>query len=578
MIYYSFTAFFNISYFYYFCLIEIKNYTMTKKLLQVITVFFILTGISMFTACEDPNTQEPPQEEPDTPEKPDDPKDTTELKSVLFEIELTDLNPTGVNMRVMPIDYEGGYYFDVLKSESYEYASDNGWQGFLDYTFGSIAEANMITIEEVLKSLTSYGTDEWTFMGLDYNTDYYAVVMGIDSLGQLTSEIVSEPFKTPNVEMSLNTFEITVSNATYNGADYTIVPSNKEEAYFSCIVSKVIADQFTTDEELAAYCMSIFPDVNAMLKKGDMSYTNDGMCQPGREFYVIAFGFESGVVTTPIAKESFATITDGDPATCEFTFKTGIITHDRAEVFVTPSNQFNVFFVNIIATEDINFFMEEYNTTDRQAMMNRYWTEEFLPVISQEMTPAQFADMASIWGDIVGGTDAIDFKFLSKETEYIVYAVCLDAEGNPAGDFHFSEPFTTESEIVSQATADIEVLAYFNGSELTGEYNYKGFAVVVCSITVSEDAVNWYSDLFANDVSSSNRYNLLNNLVGDYSLSEKNVKTMIKIAYWDDPCSALAVAQDADGNYGLVDIEVITCKKSEALKAEEFEKYLEMME
>ncbi len=555
---------------------------MTKKLLQLLTVLFILTGISIFTACEDPNT-EPPQEEPvgpDNPDNPDDPQnpsDTTKPAGELFLIELTDLNATGVNMRVEPVDYNGGYYFDVVKIDTYDYCFEYGWQGFMDYTVNSVAESNMMTPEEVLRGITSFGADEWTFMGLDYNTDYYAVVMGIDSVGTVCTEIVSKAFKTPDVEMSENTFEITISNATYDGADYTIAPSKKDEPYFSCIINKVVADECGTDEELAQYCLGLFPDVNEMLSTGDISHTNDGMCQPGREFYVVVFGYDSGVITTSVAKESFATITDGDPATCQFSFELGIVTHDEAEVYVTPSNQFNAFFTELIKVEDLNFIMELTGNEDRQAAMEYYWKEEYLASIASEITPAQFVDIACVWGDHVGGTSYMNFKFLTKETEYIAWSVCLDAEGNPAGDFYFSEPFSTESEIISEATADIEVLAYFNGSELEGEYKNKGFAVVVCSITPSDDAVNWYSDLFAGDVSESARRDVLNNLVGDYSISEKNAKIMIKIAYWDDPCSALAIAQDADGNYGLVDCEVITCLKSEARPAEEFQQYLDMM-
>ncbi len=539
----------------------------------------MLAGASLFTSCDDPNTQEPPQEEPvgpDSPQKPEEPTDST-VTGTLFEIELTGLNATGVNMRVVPVDYEGGYYFDVLRTDNYEYCEANGWQDFIDYTVASIAENNLMTVEEVLKGITSFGADEWTFMGLNQNTDYYAVVMGIDSVGKLCTEIVSEVFHTPDVEMSENTFEITITNETYDGADYTVIPSDKEEYYFSCIVSKVVADQYNVDEALAAYCMSIFPDVNAMLSKGDISYENEGMCQPGRDFYVVAFGYDSGVITTPVAKKSFSTITDGDPSTCEFTFEIGKVTHDEAHVAVTPSNQYNVFFMELIRSDDLEFFKQEYNSEDLQEVMGRFWKEEFLPMISMDMGAAQFVDMVCIWGGLVGGTDHMTFSFLSMETEYIAWAVCLDAEGNPVSDFYFSEPFTTENEIISSATSDIEILGYFDGSELEGEYHNDGFAVVVCSITPSDDAVTWYSDLFAGDLSESSRRNHIKNLT-EYSISEQNTRLMIKIAYWDTPCSALSVAQDADGNYGMVDCEVMYCDESRALPADKFTQYLDMLE
>ncbi len=494
-----------------------------------------------------------------------------------FAIELYDLYATGVTMRVTPLDNERGYYFDVLDEENYAYYDANGWQELISYTLQGIMNDYQMSAQEAVDAITSLGPDEWTFQNLEHNTRYYAVVLGLETSGAITADFVAEEFCTPDVAMSENTFEITVSNASRNGADYTVVPSMKDEAYFTTIVSRAVADEFATDSEIADYCLSLVPVVGDMLRTGDYNHRNDGFCQPGRDFYVVAFGYDSGVVTTPVAKAEFSTTTDGDPASCTFGFEIGTVTHDTAEVAVTPSNQFNVFFWEAISREDLEFFQWLYEAeegiTDLQEVMAMYWRTEVLELVCDEsgMTPAQFVDMAALWGDAVGGTDATTLTFLDEESEYLLWAVCLDAYGNPVGDFHFSEPFTTDKEVISPAMAEIKVVGYFNGDELTGEWHMENQAVVVMEITPNDDAVEWYSDFYAGDVSFSERYNLIKNLT---TYSGVYMPTMlIRTTPWEQFCSAASVAKDADGNFGEVSVEVLLCTKSEARPAAEFEQY-----
>ncbi len=485
-----------------------------------------------------------------------------------FDIILTDLNATGVNMRVEPIGYDGGYYFDVLSEENYAYYNENGWQELIDYTVYNIANDYQMPYEEALAAIMSFGADEWTFYGLEYDAAYYAVVMGLDGEGAICTEIEIEPFRTPDVEIVDNTFEITVSNVTYTGVEYTVVPSNKEETYFTCTISKVVADELALDEAIAGYCLSIYPDPNEQLKRGDYTSRGSGGHQPGRDFYAVAFGYTQGVVTTDVTKVAFSTPTDGDPATCTFEISVGNVTHNSARVSVKPSNEYNVYFTELIAVEDVEALKEYIGSDDMQDVMETYWNDGILPMITEGygMSPAQFADMMCMWGEY--GTK---YGYLDMATEYMAFAVCLDAYGQPVGDFYLSESFTTETEVISSATAEIKVIGYFNGDEIEGEWNLPGEAVVVMEITPSDDAECWYSDLFAYDVSGSSRYNHIQNLTvygGEYM-----PRILIKSTPWNFECTALSVAQDADENFGLVSWEVFECYKDNALPTEDFYEY-----
>ncbi len=499
-----------------------------------------------------------------------------ETDDAMFSIELYDLYATGVTMRVTPKENGRGYYFDILTEENFTYYTEHGWQELIDYTVHGIANDYGMSAEEAVEAITSLGPDEWTFKTLTNDTAYHAVVIPIDTAGDVNAEIVEEPFATPKVEGSDNTFSITVGNAGHDGADFTVTPSS-DDPYFVNIVSKAVADEFHTEDELTAYCTGTVPVVDEFVQSGKYNLANQHFCQPGRDFYVVVFGYDAGVVTTPVSKAEFSTTTDGDPASCTFRFETGTVTHNTAEVAVTPSNQYNVFFWEAIATEDLEFFRELYaeeeGITDLQDVMAMYWQTEVLEVMCDEtdMTAAQFVDMAALWGGAVGGTDLSTLTFLDEQTEYVAWAVTIDAYGQPVGEFMFSEPFTTSKEVVSPARADIRIVGCFNGDELTGEWHTENNAVVVMEITPSADAVEWYSDFYAGDVSYSDRYNLIKNLT-EYS-GNYCPEILIRTTPWEYYCSAISVAKDAAGNFGEVSCEVDLFYRSKARPAEEFEQY-----
>ncbi len=503
-----------------------------------------------------------------------------------FDIVLDNITATSAYMGVTPKGYSGGYYFDVLTVESYAYNIEHGFEALIEYTVNSIMENDDdVTREDALRQMTSHNSDEWDFLGLDQGTEYYAVAMGIDANGRVCTGVKSKRFQTVKVDMSANTFNITVSNVTHDGADYRIVPSVKTESYVAGFINKSVADEFKSDDEIVEWCLSIVQDPSSITFKGDLDYTNQHLCQPGRDYYVVAFGYESGVVTTPVAKQLFSTTVDADPATCTFDIKVSNVTHNSATVSVTPSNRYNVFFWDIISVSDLEVFKSAFNVTSNEEAMAKGWEEELLPSMCGEMsaTPAQIVDVLCTWGNAVGGTDTYN-RNLKSDTRYVVWAVALDANGKAEGKFAISEPFTTSQEVISSvATVDLSIVEYFDGGEIINHYGdavkdlniLKDYAVAIVDVVPSTGAESWYAGIFGEDLTNAARQSCLNSLI-KYGGGVKNSRTVIGTAYWDDafPNTVLAVGCDANGDLGEVARLVFTCSKDKAKPAEDFAKYL----
>ena len=135
-------------------------------------------------------------------------------------------------MKVGPSDNDAVYYYDVLSKQ----ILDQHHSGDLAvYMKNAMAEAvkNYGSVEEALKKLGSQGESNYAFEGLDPNTDYLAFAAGLDAAGEVNTKIESKTFKTKELAAGA-TFEVKFT-CYYNGADFTITPSDLEFPYYSAI-------------------------------------------------------------------------------------------------------------------------------------------------------------------------------------------------------------------------------------------------------------------------------------------------------------------------------------------------------
>ena len=497
-----------------------------------------------------------------------------EDKSV-FDIKIYEITAVGADVEIAPIDYEGGYYFDALNEESYNYFKIAGFQKFIDNEVSKRMVTYNISKSEALESMLSYSNDGFTFMTLYPDTKYYVVAMGVDEEGVLSTDVIVKSFNTNNVEQSKNTFDITIGEISYNGAAFDVKPSVARDKYFVDVWNKAIVDELG-DKEFIKYCVDVYQSMGMMDMKctmGAKSYSNTGEYQPGRDYYVVAFGFDDGYPTTGLTKKQFSTTGGEGAANCTFQMEVTNVRYDRATISVLPSDRYCVYATDLIRKDELEQLMAAESLTQQQALARVL--SNLLDTVQSDLqiTRAEATEVITFYGaaeDNTTGKHEYTRAYLKEQTEYIAWAVTVDTYGKPLSQFVVSEPFTTPKEVVSTAKATVSVKKYFDGAMLSSAGYPDSQAVVPITVEVSDNAAHWYVALYANDITDASRQTIISNLMRS---GRQDVSPFVTTSVWNTEVTAVAIAVDADGNFGEPSFQVFTCRKADAAPASEFDEY-----
>ncbi len=490
-----------------------------------------------------------------------------------FEIKIYEITAIGADVEILPQEYDGRYYFDALTEESYNYFKVAGFQKFIDNEVSKRMTSLEVSKEDALDGMLSMANDGFTFQTLYPDTKYYIVAMGVGDDGMLTTEVSVKSFKTNNVAQSGNTFKIEITDVSYDSASFKITPSLGKDKYFVDIWSKAIVDELG-DKEFIKYCVDVYQSMGMIETQcviGERTFSNMTSCQPGRDYYIVVFGFDDGYPTTSLTKKAFSTKAGDDPATCTFEIEVSNVLHDRATIAVTPSDKYCVYASDMVRKDELELLMTTESLTQQQALARVL--SDLLDTVQSDLqiTRAEATEVITYFGaeeDNPSGRREETRRYLKEQTEYVVWAVAVDTYGRPLSQFAVSESFTTPREIVSTATATVSVEKYFDGGMLDG-YSDKQ-AVVPVKVTPSADAAHWYVALYATDVTGASRATIISNLTSSGYLDEN---PLIATSVWNMEITAVAIAVDADGNFGEPSFQVLTCTKDGAAPASEFDEY-----
>ena len=400
-----------------------------------------------------------------------------------------------------------------------------------------------MTKEQVLSRILSAGDDSYGFTGLEANSVYYAVAMCIDSEGMICGEVVSQMFTTGNVEQSLNTFDLQVGGTTYTGVSFSIKPTIASEQYILIPWNKRLVDQMT-DEEFIKHCIKSRSDIESYLRSGEQSGTLDG-CVPGRDYYLVAFGYNGGLATTGLTKVPFTTKAGGDPALCTFTFNVTSIQYDRATIEVLASEKHNVFFWNVVEKQYYNRIVGELGAVQA---MNTVLAESLAPFAQDFGNIYDALELVSSYDDVsVEGT----VYGLQQGTEYIPWAVCIDNDGNAVASFVMGESFRTKADNIAECKVSVKG-SFYEGND--------GKAVLVSTVTPDDKCAGFYNVIFQGDLTGTARQTMLNNVIRDNYFRNLNPCQFDRCA-WNQVVTAVAVGFDAEGNFGEIAMDVFTPTK-----------------
>lgn len=507
-----------------------KQHRFFHALLQGLFAGF--AAVSLLTGCSDSKTDTPAPKPDPEPEPP---------TAVTFTITLGSYDQQGVSLKVTPSDEQASYYCNLFEASTFEGLSDDALRTFIQ---GLEAEA----------SLLHTGTGEFTLAReLTPDTEYRILVAGHDTTAGFTGDFaLSEPFavEAPD-EPEPFTFE--VKEVTYNSASILVKPLDASMSYFIDVRDAASVDQMG-DEKLIEELLNLYGGAMAWLftYQGETTISSGvdfGSLQPDTEYYVAAFGYDeaSNSASTKLAKMKFKTAAAGDPTQNTFTFDITDVTSNGADVTVHPSDASVLYIWDVIT--DANYKSYGQNNDGLRKYLNDYIESQ----ISTSFPTRE--DVVAVCG--VRGENNFRYESLQPGTTYYIWAICVDASGNPTADPALSESFTTGEEVVSTATATLVFDKYYDGSELykldQNLYaSYNGKAYVPATVERSADAVTWYTIYTSTNIMDTEAYTdtvLRSILAGQ---GNEGVETPHYAVAWDTEVYFLAAAKDAAGNMGPV--------------------------
>ena len=387
-------------------------------------------------------------------------------------------------------NYTDKYFFNVTPKVLFDKDYNGDARAFAEDYIAQVkqlAELSEKTFGDMYLILSYSGKMEGTVPSLASETEYIAIVFGVDINGLITTGVASETFKTekdPGVQKSDMTFEINVKQPTGTSAIVEVTPSKDDEYYFFTAINKSQLSTTVggdTDEAILNYYSKLF---DAHLKdesfedfasknfsKGKDSY-NFAALPDNCDYLVVAFGVtyhgEICMATTDLARKEFKTGEGAQkPGEKDIEIVVNKLTATDLEFTVVPSDD-NLYFVY-----DWHSYDEFKGLTDEEIMTK---------VIKERSGEGLFWYTAS-----KGSMTRHNFNPLTTGKEYIIYAFYVEKDPNneysavpssglfkkivvpgegeaqePALSFTISEDEVTTSSLKATVTPSDATVKYFS--------------------------------------------------------------------------------------------------------------------
>ena len=270
------------------------------------------------------------------------------------------------------------------------------------------------SVELALQEITYTGinTDKYD---LDAETEHFVIAVPVDTnKGIMTAYPTVKTFATEEIGASSNVISITVSDIKPREATITVVPSNDDPYIVAFFESAYYEGK--SDKEIIDDYFSHYPPTPA---GGEFTYTMTGL-NPNTEYFVAAFGYEGGVVTTELFKEYFATL---EEKSADITVELNIVgIFDLAEV-AALNNMYQTYIDNYGYEALLGY---EFKTTPQAASIQYGLYKSYsIEGLSDDMLYQMVLNTQI-------KTTFDPTNFVKWGEEYVILAIARDDDGNPS--------------------------------------------------------------------------------------------------------------------------------------------------
>ena len=260
-----------------------------------------------------------------------------------FEVVVSDVTGLSANVKITPNDPKMSYYWWIEKMVQYDEWFDNSDNLLIqnDFAFWQYyADLEGLDWREVmnwdLKSGNTVDSSDSLYNLLMWDNEYMVYVYGLDSEGNILTQMTKEHFKTnPKPTAKDVTFDISIEATEWDKAFNTfainakITPSDPEAKYYVTITNMSWYDWYFTadntgrsDEEFIQYQILLNASKQSWELLEDFRMQGEALYQPhesrnqyfspNREYGVFVFGLDEDGPTTPLTIYEF--VTPGRPA------------------------------------------------------------------------------------------------------------------------------------------------------------------------------------------------------------------------------------------------------------------------
>ena len=355
-------------------------------------------------------------------------------QNVEFNIETEIVDGCLVKANVVPVGYEGDYYFDVLNANLINsYLEDELMSTFLtthervvEYWWSNSVQDMMqdLSTDQIIANYTCVGSNpdgtpkSYYEFELLANSTYYLFAYAMEEHAFCGSEPQIIEIQTGNVSMSDNVITPSISKVTARTATFTFTPTNDDYYVAGWEKASDWATYGSNDAERQEY---LIRNLDYYLLSGVQS-TNVLDLESDTEYVVYAFGSRGGVATTSqIFTETFKT-KSGDAGNVQISFA-DLGYYDASDfASISGYEYLSNYSGNAILPIEVQFSEEEHGEWF-QVIYD--WTGR-----SDVYTDQQYMDTL-VWhiNEYGGMTATHTYTFLEFGREYEIAAVVLDTEG-----------------------------------------------------------------------------------------------------------------------------------------------------